>query len=286
MMGPARTPAPRLRRRLRRPRLGQHFLAGENVRREILRQLDARPEDYWLEIGAGHGEMTVGLAATGGAVRAVERDPELAQGLRVRLAEFPHARVIESDILKVSLDELAQQMGCARYRVYGNVPYYITSPILRHLFRASGVIADMHLVVQREVAERLVATPGGRDYGYLSVLTQFHATAEILQSVPRGAFRPQPQVDSALVQLVPPGRQTELGIKEPEKFLRFLQTCFQQKRKTLVNNLRGSVERAQVEQVLTEAGLDRRARAEKLSLEDFSRLFRRLGQRRAPSRNK
>lgn len=285
-MSPTRTPAPRLRQRPRRPPLGQHFLVDENIRREILRQLGGHREECWLEIGAGHGEMTVGLAATGGVVSAVERDPKLVERLRVRLAEFPRVRVVEGDILRVSVEGLAQEMGCARCRVYGNVPYAITSPILRHLFRAAGVIADIHLVIQREVAERLVATPGGRAYGYLSVLTQFHATAEILQRIPRGGFRPQPQVDSALVRLAPRGRQPELGIEEPEKFLRFLQTCFRHKRKTLANNLRGQAERARMAEMLREMGLAQRVRAEELSLEDFSRLFRRLGQHHAPSRNK
>ncbi len=265
------------RREGRRPPRGQHFLADPRVRSRIVSRLDCRPEDCWLEIGAGHGEMTLGLAESGRTVAAIESDPELAASLRERLAGFPHARVVQADILKVSLAALAREAGCARWRVYGNLPYYLTSPILRHLFEAIEVVADIHVVVQREVAERLVAAPGGRDYGYLSVMTQFYTVAAILQAIPRGAFRPPPRVESCLVRLAPPGKQTELAIKEPETFLRFVGACFRQKRKTLLNNLRAAYGSEHVQTALAEAGLNPRARAEELALEKLAHLFRLLG---------
>lgn len=258
----------------RRPPLGQHFLVDLHVRQQILERLDCQPTDCWLEIGAGHGEMTLLLAEKAGCVAAVEQDRILAEALKTRLSGFPGVHVVIADFLEISLPVLAQELNCACWRVCGNLPYYITAPILRQLFRAGATIQDIHVVVQREVAERLVAGPGGRDYGYLSVLTQFHAAPEILQSVPRSAFRPPPKVESALVRLATPGRQLGLADEEQSAFLRFLGSCFRQKRKTLFNNLRGVYPRERVESALAEAAFDLRVRAEQLSLEDFAHLYR------------
>ena len=263
-------------RRRPHPRLGQHFLADSRIAGRILDELDVRAGDSWLEIGAGHGEMTVGLADTGAAVVAVERDPKLAASLRARLAGFARARVVESDILETRLGTLAREAGVARWRVYGNLPYYITSPILQHLFASIELVADIHVVVQREVAERLAARPHSRDYGYLSALAQFYATPEILLAVPRGAFQPPPKVESVLVRLVPPGARAALGVADAEEFLRFVGTCFRMKRKTLFNNLRGLYDPERVRGTLAAAGLDVRARAEELTLGDFARLVRLL----------
>lgn len=267
---------PRSRSSRRRPPLGQHFLADPRIRRQIIEQLRCRPGDCWLEIGAGHGEMTVLLAESGAQVAAVERDPQLAATLRQRLAEHPEVRVLQADILKVSLGELAREAGCPRWRIYGNLPYYITSPILHHLFAASDAVTDVHVVVQREVADRLSARPGSRDYGYLSVVTQFHTTPEILQGIPRGAFRPTPQVDSVLVWLQPPGRQAKLRMGDPEAFLRFVGACFRQKRKTLFNNLRSLYPGERVRAALARNELPLRARAEELPVEVLAQLFRAL----------
>ena len=261
-------------RRSKRPPLGQHFLHDPRIRQQILRELSGRPQDAWLEIGAGHGEMTLGLAETGARVVAVERDQRLAAALRDALAQFPTAQVIERDVLKVSLEDAAHQFGIKRWRVYGNLPYFITSPILHRLFAEVEFIADIHIVIQREVAERLVARPGRRDYGYLSVVTQFYTTPETLMPIPRGAFRPPPKVDSALVRLVPPGARPRLRV-EPEDFLRFAQACFRQKRRTLRANLRGRYG-TRVEAALATLSLQPRARAEELSLGQLASLHRAL----------
>jgi 16S rRNA (adenine1518-N6/adenine1519-N6)-dimethyltransferase len=217
--------------------------------------------------------MTLPLARASRALTAVERDPKLAAGLRSQLREFAAARVVEADILKFSLDEARQGMPCERLRVYGNLPYYITSPILRRLFDSLPAVVDIHVMVQREVAERLEARPGGRDYGYLSVLTQFHTTPEIMLGVPRGAFQPPPQVDSALVRLIPLGPDESPQVRERGKFMAFVSQCFHQKRKTLRNNLRGRYAAEQLEETLAAMGLTPRARAEELPLETLIRLF-------------
>ena len=265
-------------RRRPHPRLGQHFLADSRIAGRILEELVCHADDAWLEIGAGHGEMTVGLAATGATVVAVERDPKLAAALRARLAGFPRARVVEGDILATRLDTLARESRVARWRVYGNLPYYITSPILQRLFAALELIRDIHVVMQREVAERVAARPGTRAYGYLSVLAQFYTRPEILMPIPRGAFRPPPKVESALVWLAPPGARAALGVEDAGAFLRFVGACFRQKRKTLLNNLRGLHGAERVAAALATAGFGSRARAraEELSLDQFARLFRLL----------
>ncbi len=261
-------------RRSKRPPLGQHFLRDPGVRQQILGEFVCRPKDSWLEIGAGHGEMTLALAATGARVVAIERDPRLAGALRDALTQFPTARLIERDVLKVSLAEVAEQSYINRWRVYGNLPYYITWPILHRLFESIEFIQDIHIVIQREVAERLVARPARRDYGYLSVVTQFYTSPEILLPIPRGAFRPPPKVASSLVRLALPGAQASLEV-EPDGFLRFAQACFHQKRRTLRANLRGR-HGARVEAALAALGLKPRARAEELSLDQLAALYRAL----------
>ncbi|MCI0404256.1 MAG: 16S rRNA (adenine(1518)-N(6)/adenine(1519)-N(6))-dimethyltransferase RsmA [Acidobacteria bacterium] len=256
----------------RRPPLGQHFLHDPGVRKKILDRLGAREEDAWLEIGAGHGEMTLLLAGTGALVAAVEHDARLVAELRPQLSALANVKLVEADILRVSLEALAQEHGVERWRVYGNLPYYITSPILHRLFEACGVVTDIHIVIQREVAERLCAGPGSRDYGYLSVVTQFYTQPEILMRVPRGAFRPPPKVESSLVRLLPPGRRMALGVENDDAFLRFVQACFRQKRRTLRANLRGRFG-ARVEKALKAMNLQPRARGEELSLEQLASLY-------------
>jgi 16S rRNA (adenine1518-N6/adenine1519-N6)-dimethyltransferase len=257
----------------RRPALGQHFLKDSRIRGRIFELLVARDGDCWLEIGPGNGEMTLPLARAGRALTAVERDPQLATALQEQLSELATARVVEADILGFSLGEALRESPCARLRVYGNLPYYITSPILRHLFESIQLIEDIHVMVQREVAERLVAQPGTRDYGYLSVLTQFHVTAEILLAIPRGVFQPPPRVESALVLLTPLDPKEKPAVDDQNKFMELVSLCFHQKRKTLRNNLRGRYATAQVEAVLTTMGLSRLARAEELSLREFAQLY-------------
>ncbi len=262
--------------RRRRPKLGQHFLADAGVRARLLQRLMIRSQDCWLEIGSGHGEMTLALAQQSAQVVAVEKDAALAHALREKLRGQSGCVVVEADILEVSAATLAQQFGVNRWRVYGNLPYYITSPILQRLFAALDVIADIHVVVQREVALRLAAEPGRRDYGYLSVLTQFYTTPALLEPIPRGAFQPPPKVKSALVRLAPPGARERLAVAEPEAFLLFLQTCFRHKRKTLLNNLRDACPPEQVQAALATTGLTARSRAEELTLDEFAALFRLL----------
>ena len=254
-------------------RLGQNFLADASWRSRILSALGVRSSDVWLEIGAGHGEMTRGLAQKAARVVAIELDPKLVHTLRALAAGQANIEVVAGDVLKLDLARLA---GAQPFRVYGSLPYYITSPILHRLFACAGYIESLHIVVQLEVAARLAARPGRRDYGYLSVATQYFTRPEIVFRIPPGAFRPRPKVASALVALRVPGARAEMGIPDDAAFLRFVQGCFAQKRKTLANNLRVLFPQKRAEVALATSGITPKARAEELTLPQFASLFKEL----------
>ena len=271
-----------------RQRLGQHFLSDPDWREQIARaiRVSAYSPEFstaadqgsekpycWIEIGAGHGEMTEYLAATGAPVTAIEIDPHLVRRLKQLSQQFPNLSVVSSDVLKVEIAEIA---AGRRVRIYGNLPYYITSPILHHLFAFAPIIDEIHIMIQLEVAERLAAQPGSRDYGYLSVATQLYTRPELVLEIPREAFDPPPEVVSALVTLRLPGQGAKLGIKDGEKLLDFAKTCFAQKRKTLVNNLKSRGKPEELRSALERCGLRADARAEQLNLGEFARLEREL----------
>jgi 16S rRNA (adenine1518-N6/adenine1519-N6)-dimethyltransferase len=250
----------------RRPPLGQHFLRSPAVLDRIAREVRsaAAAGERVIEIGAGPGPLTRRLLDLGLRVTAIEIDPRLTERLR---DWCPEAKVVQADVLET---DLAEQIP-DRAVVAGNLPYYITSPILRRLFDAADRITAAVLLVQQEVAERICAGPGSRDRGFLSVLCQAHSRPECLVSVPPGAFRPPPKVTSAVVRLVMESRWAQWGVTQREPFLEFVQTCFRQKRKTLRNNLEGRYGRERVT-ALPEA----RLRAEQLSGEQLASLWRRL----------
>ena len=260
-----------------RQRLGQHFLADLDWREQIARAIRVSanstvplPTDDrygWIEIGAGHGEMTRHLLSSGAPVTAIEVDPSLAAGLRRLAPRFPRLTVVHEDILKADLAVLA---GGRRIRLYGSLPYSITSPILRHLFRFASLIDEMHFVIQTEVATRLAAGPGTRDYGYLSVVTQFYTRPEIVFELPREAFQPPPDVTSALITLRLPGEGAKLGLKDETGFLNFVKSAFSQKRKTLVNNLRALVKPERIRLALASLSLRPDARAEQLAIAELA----------------
>ena len=260
--------------------MGQHFLRDMGWRKRILATLLRGENDTWIEIGAGHGEMTQLLAAEGRRVIAIEGDPQLAENLRDAVAgnpgAWPGVEVVSGDVLRQDLAAIA---GGGRFRVYGNLPYYITSPILHQLFGCADLIDSIHIVIQLEVAQRIVARPGRREYGYLSAACQFYTEPKIALRLPPGAFRPPPKVESALVAMTMPGERPRLGISgagEEARFLEFVQTCFSQKRKTLRNNLKAMASDQRIRAAFAEMGLRGDARAEQLTLAEFATLFRQL----------
>lgn len=258
-----------------RQKLGQHFLSQTSWRTRIAETLPAERDALWLEIGAGHGEMTELLAARARRVIAVETDAALAATLHERAAGWPGVEVVHSDILTVDLSTLAG----TRFRVYGNLPYYITSPILTHLFRFADLIDSIHIVTQLEVAQRIATHPHSRDYGYLSTLCQFYARPELVFRIPPGAFQPPPKVTSALVEMHLPGERAALGIRDEPAFLKFLQTCFAHKRKTLRNNLCGTYAHDAIAKALALGALADNSRSEELTLPQFAHIFLSLAEK-------
>lgn len=259
-----------------RQRMGQHFLVGPGWRTRVLDSLPLRANETWIEIGAGHGEMTQLLAAPTRRLISIEADRHLAHDLqtRVRLEpeKWPGVEVATGDVLKLDLATLASN----RFRIYGNLPYYITSPILHHLFTFADQIISIHIVVQWEVAARIVARPGHREYAYLSAACQFYTHPRIVLRLPPGAFRPPPRVTSALLSMELPGERESLNVPDELRFLGFVQACFSQKRKTLRNNLRAEFPDAVIQTGLSSVGLRPDFRAEQLSLARFAALFKSL----------
>ncbi len=266
-----------------RQRLGQHFLQDLHWREEIARAIRVSPhstaplrrddQHCWIEIGSGHGEMTAHLLSTGSPVYAVELDSSLITGLRRLAQKFPNLNVLSGDILKADIAAIA---AGRRIRIYGNLPYYITSPILHHLFTFAERIDEIHIVIQTEVAHRLVAQPGGRDYGYLSVFTQFYSRPEFVFEIPRDVFDPPPEVASALVTLRLPGERARLSLSDETRFLDFVKLCFSKKRKTLVNNLRTLAKPNRVREALASLSLRPDARAEQLTASQLAALHSHL----------
>ncbi len=241
--------------------LGQHFLRPVSILERIACAACAQPEPLVVEIGPGKGALTRSLLGKAGRVVAIETDPRLVGRLRETFAGAPNLTVVHGDVLETDLT----QWGRAVFA--GNLPYYITSPILRRVLMLGDSVARAVFLVQKEVAERLTAQPGSRSYGFLTVQTAVFAAPELLFTVPASAFQPPPKVDSALVRLTPHHRVEP----DAERFLEFVAMSFRQKRKTLRNNLAGRVDRRLLDG-LPEASL----RAEQLSLEEFRSLYRRL----------
>lgn len=265
--------------------LGQHFLADsawrERIGRAVLPPLpsvDAERRGLWIEIGAGHGEMTALLAQHARHVIAIELDPNLLSDLRAATARLANVSVVPGDVLSLDLGRLAADPAFGgepdgSFVVYGNLPYYITSPIVHHLFQNAARLRSAFLVVQLEVAERMAANPGSRAYGYFSAFTQLYSHPAIVLRIPPGAFQPPPQVESALIALRIPGERAHLSLSDEPAFLRFLKVCFAQKRKTIKNNLRSAWPADVVDSALRQACISPGARAEELTLTEFARLF-------------
>lgn len=255
-------------------RLGQHFLNRKSTLDRIADSACGERTPLVIEIGAGRGALTESLLERAEKVVAIEVDPVLLHYLRQKFRDALDAGrliLVESDILKADLGAFIGRDAWGQAVIAGNLPYYITSPILERIFASSASWKRAVILVQAEVAGRIVAQPGSREYGYLSVLVQAQARAERLFEVPRASFRPPPKVDSAVVRLEPRDPYVDLGITDLAYFLKFAGTCFRYKRKTLRNNLAGVYEKATVE-----ALVGAKDRAEQLSLPELAKLFQSL----------
>ena len=257
-----------------KPKLGQHFLTSTGARQRIVDALGDISNCTVVEIGPGRGAITDLLAPVAKRLIAIELDRDLAPALAAYYGTTANVQVITADILTVKLAELHDATSANDLVIVGNLPYYITSDILLWLYTQTGDFSRAVFMMQEEVADRITAPPGGSAYGVLSATTQLHAQAEKLFSLPPGAFSPPPKVESAVVRLHPALRFAELGI-ERQPFLDFLRACFQQKRKTLPNNLRAAgYARDEIAVAMQAAALDPSIRTEAVSLEDMALLFR------------
>jgi 16S rRNA (adenine1518-N6/adenine1519-N6)-dimethyltransferase len=272
-----------------KPKLGQHFLANESYASQIVDALGDVSQNTVLEIGPGRGILTSLLAKHTRRLIAVELDRVLAAQLRLRFAMFPNVEVIEADILSIDFDSLfGPKPGLSRpgiefkptpANVIGNLPYYITSDILLRLFDYSKYFETIVILVQREVADRIAAKPGSRDYGLLSATAQLYASVEKLFTLPPGAFAPPPKVHSTALRLTMASRHEELGLDTDgfkQGFIDFLKLSFGQKRKTLWNNLKSNYPEPELRAALSQARVKPAARAETLTLEESAALFRAL----------
>ncbi len=264
----------------KKPKLGQNFLTDPSARQRIVEALGDVASKTVLEIGPGRGALTDLLATRARNLIAVELDRALAPRLTEKWNSAHHVAILQADILELDLANVRTLTGTAgdsALVVVGNLPYYITSDILLHLFAQAASISRAVVMVQEEVADRLAATPGTSAYGVLSATAQMHANVEKLFALPPEAFTPPPGVTSAVVRLDMHPRFDELHV-ERTGFMRFLQLCFRQKRKTLVNNLKsaGIAEPANILSAIEEAGLNLSVRAEAISLEAMASIFRRM----------
>lgn len=247
-------------------KLGQHFLRRAAYLEKIAAAACPKggPVPLIVEIGAGQGALTEQLLKRADRVIAIELDPELVTHLLLRFAGEPKLKIVSADILATDLTQWGPAV------VVGNLPYYITSPVVERTLAMGKYLQHAVFLIQKEVAERITAQPNSRDYGFLSVATQLSAATELLFKVPPGAFTPPPQVDSAVIRLTPLRRDGEPA-PDPTPLLAFVGLCFRQKRKTLRNNL-ASIFGKEIVDALPEAG----KRAEQLTIDEFRDLYRRL----------
>lgn len=256
-----------------KPKLGQNFLVDPAASLAIADALGDVSSATVVEIGPGAGAITEILASRAARLIAVELDRNLASRLR---AQLPAIEVLEADILTVDLSSLRKDDE--NLHIVGNLPYYITSGILLHLFHHSNAIAKAVIMMQREVADRVIASPGSRDYGLLSATSQLYASIERVLTLPPDAFTPPPDVHSTVLRLTMRPRFSELGVA-PDSFLAFLRQSFAQKRKTLGKNLRAAgYHRTRISEGLQNSSIPATARAEELSVERMATLWKALQQ--------
>ena len=261
-------------------RFGQNFLIDARVLDKIIGGAEITKEDAVLEIGPGIGTMTQALSRAAGAVIAVEIDKDLIPVLEKTLAGFDNVTVIHADIMDTDVAAIAAQAG-RPLKVVANLPYYITTPILMKLLEEKAPIESITVMVQKEVAERMQAAPGGKEYGALSLAVQYYCEAQIITKVPSNCFIPRPGVDSAVIKLtLRKDPQENAGEEDTEHMFRLIRQSFSQRRKTLSNTLRADASlgltREAIAEALSEMGLPEDIRGERLSLKQFAELSKRL----------
>jgi len=254
--------------------LGQNFLIDDNIIDKIVDGSLAGIEDKVIEVGPGIGTLTRELAARSKKVMVVEIDRKLIPILDDTLSDFDNISIVNEDIMKADIKGLIEEkLDGGPVKLVANLPYYITTPIIMKFLEEDINVTDIVVMVQKEVAERMNAKPGKKDFGALSVAVQYYCDTEIIAKVPRHLFVPQPNVDSIVIALrVRP--EKKYRVEDEELFFKIVKASFGQRRKTLLNSLSamGILGKAELSEVLLDAGIDEKRRGETLSLDEFSKL--------------
>ncbi|MFD1883966.1 16S rRNA (adenine(1518)-N(6)/adenine(1519)-N(6))-dimethyltransferase RsmA [Paenibacillus wenxiniae] len=257
--------------------LGQNFLIDSNILNKIVDAADLNEQRGALEIGPGIGALTERLARQAHNVTAVEIDQRLLPILRDSLGAYDNVHVRHGDVLKVDLQELFREdfAEVEKVSVVANLPYYVTTPILMKLLEEKLPLDNIVVMIQKEVAQRMAAAPGGKDYGSLSIAVQYYCIPELVCIVPKTVFIPQPNVESAVIRLKL-REEPPVQVQDEQHFFELMQACFVQRRKTIANNLKtryfSGSDRQQLEQLLAQAGIEPSRRGETLSIEEYGRL--------------
>ncbi len=247
-----------------RQRLGQHFLFDPSILRRIIREASVNTEDTVVEIGPGHGRLTRMLSEVANRVIAIEIDPALYNRLKTELKDRDNISLVHGDAMRYPYE------GLGPFKVVANIPYYITTPIIFKLLENRRNLISMTLTVQKEVAERIVASPNTKDYGVLSIIIQYYGEPSLRFIIPRGAFRPPPGVDSAVIR-IDVLKEPRVKVLNERIFLQIVRAAFGQRRKTLSKALKAVIKN-DVKGVLREAGIDPLQRGENLTIAEFARL--------------
>lgn len=253
--------------------LGQNFLTDKNIIDKIIDATDITDEDLVIEIGPGIGVLTYEAAQQAKKVIAVEIDKNLIPILKDTLREFDNVEVINQDVLKTDLNQIIAEEGCRETKIIGNLPYYITTPIIMGILEKNTHADSITIMMQKEVADRIKAGPGSKTYGALSVAVQYYCEVTTVAIVPKEVFFPAPKVDSAVLKLEI-RKEKPVELLDEKMFFRCIKAGFGQRRKTLSNSLMGlgDVTKEQVKTCLETLGIDEKRRAETLSLEEFAQL--------------
>lgn len=252
--------------------LGQNFLIDGNIVRKIVESAGITKDDYVLEVGPGMGTLTEELALNAKKVIAVELDNKLEPVLKDTLGKYDNVEIIFGDILKFDLENIIKEkMDDKKIKIVANLPYYITTPIIAKFLEEGYNIDSINVMVQKEVAERISASPNNKSYGSLTVFAQFYSNPEIVLNIPKSVFIPQPKVDSAVIRLKIMDKYRNV---DREKLFKIVKAAFSKRRKTILNTLSSGLdlEKDQVRNLLETTNIDLNKRAENLSIEDYIKL--------------
>lgn len=253
-------------------RLGQNFLVDKNIERKIIANCEFNPSDTVLEIGAGSGEMTRLIYPLVKELTAIEIDPALCGILKENLKGADNLRIINADILKFDFESYFGKIK-KRIKVVGNIPYYITTPIIQRLLEYRGMVDSIFITVQKEFALRASSCPGSKDYGSLSCFVQYYTQPKIMFTIAKNCFRPKPKVTSCLLKLKI-REEPAVKTRDEKLFFKIIRAAFNKRRKTLRNSLRDVVALEKLETFFAECGRDKNIRPECLALSDFANLER------------